>query len=150
MPTLQDLVRSLLPQNVSEDELLRRFASLYDPEYAFQEAELGREVGQRRSRFGEDTAIEAQRRNQGRALALGQGQEALAAGGASGQLADQRLAESLQPFDYATQDEALQTSRFGADLSEEEKQRRRSIQQRKSAARASYLSDPQNRYEFSF
>ena len=146
---LQDLITTLTPKPVAESELDSRFSAIYDPTFAGEEADLGQEITQRTSRFGEDLGIADYRRNRSRALALGQTKEALAAGGASGQLADEQTQRQVQPYDDQAADSALNASRFGTDIGQENEKRLRGIRQRKTQSRASYLSDPNLRYEFS-
>ena len=147
---LQDLIALLTPKPVSEAELGNRFSSLYDPTFAGQESDLSQEIGQRTARFGEDSRIADARRTRNRALALGQSQEAMAAGGASGQLANEQIQRQVQPYDDQAADSSLTSSRFSTDIGQENEKRLREIRQRKAQSRASYLADPNLRYEFSY
>lgn len=147
---LKGMVDTLLPKPVSETELSDRFGALYDPAFAQEETDLTQDIAKRTARFGEDAATADRRRSEARALTFAQQQEQLAAGGGSGTLAEQQTARRLQPYDQAAQDAAVQSSRFGTDITEEEQRRRLGIRQRKSTERAKFLSDPENKYEFSF
>lgn len=147
---LQALIERLTPKPVDRGELTSRFSSLFDPTYQANEGEINRTLDQSSSRFGEDAAIAERRRTQSRALALGQTQEQLAAGGASGQLADQFTARQLTPYDQGAEDATLASTRFTADTAEERRRRLLQNKQSRSAALAGYTSDPNNLYEFSF
>jgi hypothetical protein len=147
---MQTFVESLLPKSVSDQELSDRFGTLFDPSYNAQESDLTTEIGQRKSRFADDSATADRRRAEARAIALAQSQESLAAGGASGTLANDQIARRLTPYDQAQQDASTQSSRFGTDITDEETRRRLGIRQARSTARAQYLANPSNKYEFSY
>jgi hypothetical protein len=147
---LNGLITSLMPNVVSEGDLSSRFSRLYDPAYAKEEQDLGDEIALRSSRFNEDANVAAQRRSQQRALTEAQRREQQAAGGASGQLADEQLGRALKPYDEASQDAAVQSSRFGFDTEEERRKRLLGIKQRRATALASFTSNPENKYEYSY
>lgn len=148
--SLGGLIEATTPKPVTDEELSGRFAALFDPTYNQNATDIGSELDLRSSRFGEDAATAAARRSAARLRQQSMTREAQAAGGASGQLADQQLASTLQPYDEASQDAGTQSVRFAYDTAEERRKRLLANQQARSTARAGYLADPNLRYEFSF
>uniref|UniRef100_A0A832I114 Uncharacterized protein n=1 Tax=Eiseniibacteriota bacterium TaxID=2212470 RepID=A0A832I114_UNCEI len=147
---LQALVDALLPKPVSDADLSARFATQFDPTYTANAADIARESDLRTSRFTEDAETAARRRSANRALALAQTEEQLAAGGASGTLANQFVQRQLKPYDQSAEDAARQSARFTYDSAEERRKRLLQNKQNRAAALAGYLSDPGNKYEFSY
>lgn len=147
---LGGLITAATPKAATDQELSSRFSSLFDPTYAQNEKDINSELDVRSSRFGEDAAVSAARLQQQRAFAEGKMREQLAAGGAGGQLAGAQLKQTVDPYDQQAQDAATQSKRFTYDTAEERRKRILANQQAKAGARASYLANPNLRYEFSF
>ena len=147
---LQALIAALTPKPIGQDALSARFAALFEPTYAQNTTDINKELDQSTQRFGEDADTAAARLSATRARTIGQTREQQAAGGASGQLADEQLNVQLQPFDYQAQDAARQSSRFSTDTAEERRKRLLRNQQARASALAGYTSDPGNIYELSY